>query len=61
MTDGRIKEPCPFCNCPAKAIQIKEVAKGLNHIECPNCRATFNWVGSKRELIDKWNSRYRKA
>lgn len=59
MNDRRIKEDCPFCGCLAKEIQLKELSKGLNCIECPSCKATFNYYCGKQEIIDKWNSRYR--
>lgn len=59
MTDNRIKEACPFCGCEASKIEIREFHKGENKIYCPICRATFDYIGSKQEVIDKWNGRYR--
>ena len=59
MTDKRIKEPCPFCGCKAKDIQIIEYSKGSNRIECPNCYASFTFISSKQAVIDSWNRRYR--
>ena len=59
MTDKRIKEGCPMCGTPANEIQIITFTKGLNKIECPKCNLTFNFVGGKQELIDKWNCRYK--
>lgn len=58
MTDKRIKEPCPFCGLPAKEIQIHTFRAGVNRIICPNCKATFDYLCGKQELIDKWNKRY---
>lgn len=59
MTDKRIKEGCPICGTPANEIQITTITKGLNKIECPNCRLTFDYHCGKQELIDRWNCRYR--
>ena len=59
MTDKRIKEICPMCGTPANEIQITTFTKGVNKIECPKCHLTFNFYGSKQDLIDKWNCRYR--
>ena len=60
MIDKRIKEPCPFCGHPAHAIQIKTYGNGKNKILCPECRATFDLLGSKQMSIDKWNCRFRR-
>lgn len=59
MTDKRIKEPCPFCGCEAKNIEITTYRDGYSKISCPNCRITFDGFDSKQNLINKWNMRYR--
>ena len=59
MTDKRIKEPCPFCGTKAEEIQIQHFKDGFNKIYCPNCRVTFEGMGSKETVINKWNNRYR--
>ena len=59
MTDKRIIEPCPFCGTKANDIQIKHFKDGFNKIYCPICKATFEGLHSKQEVIDMWNRRYR--
>ena len=57
--DKRIKEPCPICGTPASEIKIITINKGINKIECPKCKLTFNYYAGKQEIINKWNYRYR--
>ena len=59
MIDKRIKEDCPFCGEKASNIQIKSFKEGVNKIYCPNCKATFDGIYSKQDVIDMWNRRYR--
>lgn len=57
MTDKRIKEPCPFCGCKPTKITVKTHQGGMTRVQCPICHATFEGLGDKRIMIDRWNNR----